>query len=252
MTAIALRIVQPVDGAVLPGATVVDLIGRVDTALVAHDGPNLFYRWYSSLFPSALNRYSINATALASPATPLSAALGVGSQVISLAVTDRPGETSADQVATRHGGVTGGAEGPQRCIIHVLRANLVAPLAGATLSRAGSQLDAEAPLHWARLDPATSAVTLNPDYHAINRLRYRWTFTPVGAPAGRRAATLAPAPAQLTYLPPGGPVTIARVRYSGPLPAPIDLGGYQLTLRVELIDDAAVGHEVARPVAIAP
>ena len=245
----SLTIVQPANGAVFhQGETQIRLVGQVGPLPAELVGIPLFYRWYSSLFPSQQDRYSIHATALSDPAVPFDAPLGPGSHAISLAASDRSGETATDQNTTSHGGVTGGAAGATQCIIHLLRAILVAPAApGATLSKANSTLEAEAPLHWGRQIGTTGTYEPNPDYHGLNRLRYRWRFDPTPAD-GRASATLDPAVSALTFVPGTQPL----VRYHGPLPAALGLGSYSLTLRVEDTANGAVGHEVSRPVTLAP
>ena len=248
MAAVALSIVQPVNGTVYyQGETQVRLVGRAGPLPPELAGVPLYYRWYSSLFPSQQDRYSLNATALSDPAAPFDAPLGPGSHAITLAAGDQAGETESAQNATRHGGVTGGAKSAGQCVIHLLRAILVTPAAaGAALSKANSTLEAEAPLHWGRKVGATNTYEPNPDYHGLNRLRYRWRFTPTPAD-GRATATLDPAVSALTFVPPeAGPL----VRYQGPLPAALGLGGYTLTLRVEDRKNSAIGHEVSRSVTI--
>jgi len=248
MTAVALTIVQPTDGTVFhQGETQVRLAGRVGPLPPELAGTPLHYRWYSSLFPSKKDRYSLNATALGNPATPFDTPLGLGSHAITLAASDQAGETENAQNAARHGGVAGGAAGAGKCIIHLLRAVLVTPAAaGVALSKAASVLEAEAPLQWGRQVGTTGTYELNPDYHSLNRLRYRWRFVPT--PADRRAAaTLDPPASALTFVPSG---EHPLVRYQGPLPAALGLGSYTLTLRVEDTGDASVGHEVSWPVTI--
>ena len=260
MTAVGLTIVQPANGAVFhQGETQIRLVGQVGPLPPELVGTPLHYRWYSSLFPSRKDRYSIHATALSDPAVPFDAPVGLGSQAISLAASDRAGEMESDQNATRHGGVTGGAAGATQCVIHLLRAILLTPAApGDTLSKTGATLEAEAPLHWGHQIGTTGTYEPNPDYHSLNRLRYRWRFTPTPAD-GRATATLDPAVSALTfrYVELTDPVTGVQIvqpvlRYDGPLPPALDVGSYSLTLRVEDTANSAVGHEVSRPVTITP
>jgi hypothetical protein len=217
MSALTLTIVQPSNGTVFyQGESHVRMEGRLESLPEELIGVTLHYRWYSSLFPSREDRYSINATALSDPSVPFDAPLGVGTHVISLAASDRPGETKSDQNATAHGGVAGGAD---QCVIHLLKATLVTPgTANATLNRAGDVLEAEAPTQWA-----------NPAYHDLNKIRYRWHFEPVPQD-GRKAATLEPPVQELTFVPPG---TRPLVRYDGKLPSDLGTGPYNLTLCVE-------------------
>lgn len=252
MVAVTLNITQPAHDSVFhEGETQIRLAGQVGPLPPELAGVSLHYRWYSSLFPAAADRYSINVAALNDPAIPFDATLGPGSQAISLAASDRAGETAADQNATQHGGVTGGAAGATACVIHILRAILVSPAtAGASLSKASEVLEAVAPLHWGRQIGTTGVYEPNPEYHGLNRLRYRWRFTPTPAD-GRAAAMLDPDVSALTYVPPpAGPGGQALIRYAGPLPAALGLGGYTLTLRVEDTANSATGHEFSRPVTI--
>lgn len=224
------------------------MVGRVGELPADLAGVGLFYRWYSNLFPSQKDRYSINAAALGDPAVPFDAPLGVGTHVITLAASDQAGETESAQNATRHGGVTGGPQGEKRCVIHLFRATLVAPQPNASLNRASTtlELDAEAPLQWWRTKPgSTNAHEPDPGYREINRIRYRWRFTPNPAD-GRAAADLVPSVEALVR-PPGA---ASRVRYPGPLPSGLGTGNYTLTLRVEDRNDPNVGHQTSRAVVL--
>ena len=247
MSAVELTIAEPQNGAVFfEGETQVRMVGQVGELPAELVGVGLFYRWYSSLFPSQKDRYSINVNALSDPAAPFDAPLGVGSHVISLAASDQDQETESAQNATRHGGVTGGSQGEKQCVIHLFRATLVTPQPNAALNRTSTtlELDAEAPLQWWRTKPGTTDVyELNPDYHEINRISYRWLFEPNPAD-GRAAADLIPSVETLTR--PSG--TASRVRYAGPLPSGLGTGNYTLTLRVEDKDDPDVGHQTSRAV----
>ena len=250
MSAVELTIVQPQNGAVFAqGETQVRMVGQVGELPAELAGVDLYYRWYSSLFPSQKDRYSINQTALGDPAAPFDAPLGVGSHAISLAASDQDGETKDAQNATRHGGVAGGAaEGEKQCVIHLFRATLVAPQPNATLNRASTtlELDAEAPLQWWRTKSgATDVFEINPDYREINRIRYRWRFAPNPAD-GRAAADLVPS-VEALIRPPGA---ASRVRYPGPLPSVLGTGNYTLTLRVEDKDDPSLGHQASRAVVL--
>jgi hypothetical protein len=224
MTAIPLQISAPTPNTAFSGAPTVSFAG---TAAIPPElnGVPLFYRWYSSLFPAVENRYSINAAALSSPAA--SFPLGMGSQSISLAVSDQTGEDQNAQNAAQHGGVTGGK---QNLVVHVFKANIFSPADGALVSRTGLKLTAEAPLKWYSRLENSDPFTPDADYHQTNRLRYRWVFTPEGAPVGRPTLELIPTLAEITYdnPPPASP----RLNYSPALPAAVD-GKYELTLFVE-------------------
>jgi hypothetical protein len=257
VAAVTLTIVQPAaEETVLRGteADNVALAGQIGGPLPdALEGVPLFYRWYSSLFRAATDRYSLNEPALTSPSQPFVTALRVGTHVITFAASDQTEETELAQENTRHGGVTGGAQGAGRRLVHVLGANPVVPPPGGptpTLRKAGARLEAEAPLHWGRRLGQSDGFEPNPEYHGRNRIRYRWRFTPRGAPAGRRAADLVPALQQLRFdpTPPSGFVPV--VRYDGALPSELDTGDYTLTLRVEDATDETVAHERSRNIVL--
>jgi hypothetical protein len=243
MAPVQLAIVQPADGAVLLNPAT-QLVGQLISAPPELAGVPLHYRWYSSLFPADEDRISINEVGLSDPATPLPYALGYGRNVLSLAASDKEPENQLTN--SLHGGVAGGSDGPTRCVVTFLRAAVVAPLAGATLSRASTTLVAEAPV---RAD--------DEDHAEADRLRYHWRFTP--QPADSRATVTVSGPplagdsgAFATLVFEAGAGSTGRVaRYSGALPSAIGLGAYQLRLRVESADDPALGAEVTRSVVIA-
>jgi hypothetical protein len=247
VSAVELTIVQPQNGAVFfQGETQVRMVGQVVELPAELVGVNLFYRWYSSLFPSQKDRYSINVNPLSDPATPFDAPLGFGSHVISLAASDQDKETEAAQNATSHGGVAGGSQGEKQCIIHLFKATIVAPQPNATLNRTSATLDAEAPLQWWRTKPGTTDVfEPNPDYHGINRILYRWIFEP--SPADGRATKILTPPVETLTRPSG---TESRVRYAGPLPSGLGTGNYTLKLRVEDKNDQNVGNQTSRAVVL--
>jgi hypothetical protein len=181
----------------------------------------------------------------------------LGSQIITLAAKDQPGESSGELQSVKHAGMTGGpvAPGnPSPCLVHVFIADLRTPASGATLSKASSVLAARAPSQWGKQAEAGPGFVINPAYHAVNRLRYRWRFAPSGPPAGRGSAELVPPSAQLTFVPAGseGPQTplVPLVRLSEALPAALGTGNYTLTLRVEDTDNPARGHEMSIPVVL--
>jgi hypothetical protein len=251
MSAVELTIVEPQNGAVFSqGETQVRMVGQAGELPTELAGVNLFYRWYSSLFPSQENRYSIHEDALSDPSLPFDAPLGVGSHAITLAASDHEEETKEAQNATSHGGVAGGSEGETQCVLHLFRAALLSPKPpNTTLNRASTtlQLDAEAPLQWGRKKAGSSNVfEPNPDYHGINRIRYRWRFTP-NPQDGRAAADLVPPVEALTFVPPG---TMPLVRFAGPLPSVLGTGNYTLTLRVEDKNDPNVGHQTSQAVVL--
>jgi hypothetical protein len=236
MTAVEVTIAEPADGMVVVGGSPVALVGRVGLLPPALSSVPLYYRWYSSEFPAQEGHYSLNEDPVLDPIVAYPANLSAGSQAITLAVGDQRGQDANAQNTTRNGGVGGGAKGPTACVVHVLRAVVRAPAPGASVSKAAATLQADGPVHWSE-----------PDYQAMNRLRYSWRFDPDPAD-GRKAADLVPSASALVAETSGG-VTV--LRYSGPLPD-LDLGGYTMRLRVEDIDDPTVADVAAVAVVIAP
>jgi hypothetical protein len=231
MPALAITLVRPADHTRLAGSGVL----RLTAALAAPAPVPLFYKWYSSAAADPLG------TALDLPA----ANLPLGSQVITFSAKDQAADTPAALQAVVFAGMAGGPKPDgQACRVHVLRAGLRQPAAGASLSRASATLAAEAPPRWARKIPPALVYETDPDHQALNRLRFRWRFSPLGAPAGRASADLLPSLAQWQYVPPPGDNSAPPLlRYSGPLPGGLGTGSYQLTLRVEDKDDAGFFHE---------
>lgn len=198
----------------------------------------LYYRWYDSFFAAEKGRYSVNASALSNPQSGYTVSLVLGSHAITLAATDVAGETDADLEAIQHGGMTGGGDGDNACVVHVFIANMMPPIS--PLSRAASVLEAEAPVLWGQPIPNTPDFELNEIYHKINRLQYRWEFQPVGGPAGRNTVDLIPANEAYIFFPPDDP-TPALIRYSGRLPDELH-GNYTLRLHVEDAQGELGGH----------
>ena len=263
MPVVTLQITQPANGAILEGSGVTPLRGSITSS--GH--PALFPKWYSSLVAPPTEASRESAIPVPGGANPLdftpAGGLPLGSQIITLAAKDKPGESPAELQAVLHAGMTGGPAAPANpspCLVHVFIADARAPVngaplaSGATLSKASSVLAARAPSQWGKKAAAGPGFVINPDYHAVNRLRYRWRFAPSGPPAGRAGAELVPTPAQLTFAPANsegaGAPQVALVRLSGALPAPLGTGNYTLTLRVEHVDTPARGHETSIPVVL--
>ena len=238
MSIVKLAILSPQHGATFVDAPRVRLRGGV----LSSGHPPLFFTWYSSLNtppPDAPTDVALKDSGGGAPADPLDfeTVLRVGSHVLTLAAKDVPGDTLADIAAVQDAGMAGGPEAAEQpCIVHVLIATMVEPAAdGETLSRAGSTLAAEAPVHWDA-----------DDYQAVNQVRYRWRFEPAPPVDGRPPVTLAPAAGELAF---DATVTPPLVRC--PLPGDLAPGNYTLVLRVESAADAAQGHEAARQVHVA-
>lgn len=236
MAAVELRIVEPENDAAFAGSPTVTFRGAFEKE--PPDVP-LFYRWYSSLYLDATQgQYAMNVDALTEVEAPFDAGLPVGSHVITFAASDRAGETDADFQAVQNGGVTGGLVGDRRCVIHVFKARVLAPLGG-DVARAGLTVAAEAPAVWAGSDDGQPPYTLNEDYQAYNRLRYRWRFEPIGAPADRPTLEYTPAPEDFGFDPETPP---ARLTYQPALPTTAT-GSYRIVLFVEDALDQGLPQE---------
>lgn len=237
MPVVSLRIEEPSNGTTVVGSVAVRLHGT----LVSQGPPPLFYKWYSSLVgPSDLSKKppdaSIQPPAGADPLNFLTL-LPVGSQVVTLAAKDVAGDTEAALKTVKNVGMAGGPAAPGNaapCVVHVLIAKIVAPISGATLSKANATLAASGPSTW-----------FDDDYKKVNQLQYRWKFNPQGDPPGRKPAEMTP-----EFPTPTPNPRKEEVRYTGALPAALSTGNYSLTLRVENKPNPAVGHEVSIPVVL--
>ena len=236
MAPVEVKILQPANGLTTVGPAPVKLKGELVSRPAEIADVPLYYHWYSSLRSGPEEQLSINDAS----ESELSATLGVGTHVLTFAASDQSMGTATAQIATLHGGVTGGSEGPAACVIHVLLATIVSPLDGATLSKASATLDAEAPWLWDDVE-----------YTEHNRLAFRWRLDPTPAD-GRAAGKLPPAGTPLVFEKATEENKVPVLRYHGPLPATLGLGAYRLTLRVERTDDATVGHESWISVVIVP
>ena len=228
MGVVQLTLTKPANGQVFTGAAAVPLAGRLDST---PSGP-LFYAWYSSLYvapdpvtDAALHRPS-------NPQTEVTKPLEVGTHVLMFTAKDVAGEDKASIAAVQEAGMAGGPVGtPSPCLVTVLTATLVQPSApGANLSKAGAILSAKAPVNWSQ-----------PDYPAINRVGYTFTFS-----SGSTSVPFTPNPNSLVF---EGDPAPPKVRYTGPLPASLPVGAYQLRLRVFDLQNTAVAHESA-PLAV--
>jgi hypothetical protein len=226
MGVVQLTITKPVNGQVFTGAAAVPLAGRVDST----PSVPLFYAWYSSLYvapdpvaDAALHRPS-------NPQTEVTKPLEVGTHVLMLTAKDVAGEDQASIAAVTEAGMAGGPPGtPSPCLVTVLTATLVQPSApGTNLSKANAVLAAKAPVNWDQ-----------PDYPAVNRVGYTFTFT-------SGSTTVPFAPTTLVF---EGDPAPPKVRYTGPLPASLPVGAHQLRVRVFDLQNTAVAHESA-PLAV--
>jgi len=246
MPPVDIQIVRPANGAMLSDGGPVALEAQVRSA--GH--PPLFVAWFTSLHAPPPAALALLEAGQLDPvvgaqlnwnqpqALALSASLGVGTHIISVSVKELAGNDAVTLQAVRHAGAAGGpADAPQPCVVTVLRADLAGTVA--SLSRGTATLEAVAPVLWDK-----------PEYQAVNRVGFAWRLTPLGAPAGRRAILVEPAPGQLAFVPaePGPPARPPLVRRSGPLSG-IDLGQYQLELRVFALSGSQQ-HTATRAVTI--
>jgi hypothetical protein len=227
MAVVTLTILSPSHGAVLgPDPQVFE--ARIDAG--APPSAVLHFRWYSSLPnapggpPPLVRPPDLDKVALApqSTARECTASLLVGSQAITLAVKDAPGDAEADLKTVRHAGSTGGdPKAPSPCVVHVLVADsrVPAPSTAATpvTANRAAGLWAQAPPSWP--DPA---------YQALNRLVYRWSFRPASGPP--------------VDVPPATPLEFRDRKDAEPpqvglpaIPATVPDGAYDLTLTVAYV-----------------
>lgn len=247
MPAISLNILEPASDTGYFGSPAVTLRGAVIEPPKELENVILYYRWYSSInIEARLDHYAINETALTDPGTPFSTLLGVGSHIITFAVSDRPGQTAAEMEAMRHGGVTGGFAGDARCVIHVFKAKIIAPVENSILHKNNETLIAEAPLIWGRVKPGTDPVQfeMNAEYDKVDRLKYRWEFVPIGLSDGRQTVNFVPAKNEYIFeeyvLDQNSKLMV--IRYTGPLPDNLN-GDYQMILHVEDRENKLGGHQ---------
>lgn len=240
---LTLEITEPKHGTVFMGNAPVTFKGRL---VGSAPGP-VFYKWY---LPDGVDTYT---------SAQVTAALGTGTHLITFTAKDVPTDSKDDLAKAKLVLMTGG--GPDLdtpCVIHVLYAQMIwSSAAPYRLSKAGARLQALAAGKWGRKN--NGGYDVDVDYQKINRLRYRWRFTPQGDPPNRKSGEIVPE--DKTPLPfavvddandikDGQPVKKAVVYYQGALPADLSPGNYTLTLRVEDRQDSSKGHEVSQMVEI--
>jgi hypothetical protein len=263
MGVVKLSIVEPQHGQSFQGAEASNVRLRGELRSSGHG--TLYYRWYSSL-AGALNGASDSPFDLMKP-------LAVGSHVLTFTTKDVQGDGLDDIQAVQDAGMAGGPPKPgveAPCVAHVFVATMVEPpdleTASTTLNRdGGGSLTAVAPSQWGTKHTTTGTYERNPDYHEVNKIRYRWRFQPSGPPEDRAGGELVFKPSGLPEDRPGelvlneeqmvfGPGATDNdpmvVRYQGRLPSGLGVGNYTLTLRVEDRDEPTKGHEVSRVVVL--
>lgn len=247
MADLVLHILQPANGAKLAGTAAVRLQGQLASGSAA----GLFFKWYSTLNATATKEHpELNTADHSAAKLDWTTPLDVGSHVLTLTASDQDGNDVASvKAVTRAGFAGGGPTSPEPCVVHRFVATLRTPAAdGANLSRASTTLEALAPSRWGKKHPTQAGVyVMDPDYHAVNGLRYRFRFAPAGPPDAAKTADVIPPSSALTFF-------IAAdnkpyVRWSGALPANLGNGAHVLTLFVESLD-GAVGHNMSRNVVL--
>jgi hypothetical protein len=218
----------------------------------------LYLKWYSSLESELAFTQMLESD----PRTwTIAPALPVGSHIITLTAQDKsdqgldPADLGDLYKSMEHIGSAGGPPPPLPLtgaprIVHVLVANMVSPAPSTlTLSKSTPLLEAQAPLQWATYPAYTDK---DPDYHAVNRVQYRWFFRPVATPPSSNVELDLAGDTLLQLMPPAAADEVPRLRYTGSLPDSLVTVGnsYIVTLRVQELGTAALGHEVSRAVTI--
>jgi hypothetical protein len=252
---IDMRIDQPDNQHVFIGTgtqphVLVDFAGRALSS--THEPAPLFFTWYSSL-ESELG----NATSLSN------IPLHVGSHVITLMAKDKSdagvpdNQLEALYKSVAHIGAAGGPPPPappgNPCVIHVLIANMLAPdSATTTLSRSNPLLEAQAPVQWANYvsGPSPGYEGLNPEYHAVNKIRYRWFLQRTHPTPGPEFELDLQAYVATEIIPAASASEASRLRYIGDLSSVAVGEKYSVRLRVEDKENSSVGHQAVRTVTI--
>jgi hypothetical protein len=244
MAAVELYIAEPQNDAAFSGSPTLTFRGGLIRRPPELADVALYFRWYSSLHPARHEEYAMSPALTAAEESFENPSVPMGSQVITFAASDRQGETDADFKAMQHGGVTGGLEGEGRCVIHVFRANILVP----DVPPETFTLQAEAPVLWAKSvnHDGKSPYAFNKDYHAYNRLRYRWRLEPIGAPSGRPTLEFIPDPEdRLIFDAPSDESPLPSVSYQPTLPSAA-VGEYRIVLYVEDARGEGLGQHQAQ------
>jgi hypothetical protein len=243
MADLSLSIVQPKDGTRVVGTSTLAFEGKV----MGQPPSTLYYKWY---LPD-----NGNYTTAKFDVWP-----GVGTHIVTFTAKDVPTDSPADIANAKLVLMAGGEEKIENvqspCIVHVFFARIVwSGNAPYKLSKANSRLQALTPMKWATLEgefnkdnPDANKYVTDAQYQKINRLRYRWWFTPQA-----QGATVNFEPALNFAFAVDARDSNKKVPvlyYQGKLPDTLIPGNYRLTLRVEDKQDGAFGHEAADNVEI--
>jgi hypothetical protein len=249
MAAVAVKILQPVHGARIAGAADVRLQGQ----LPAGGGAGLFFKWYSTLNGAATAANpELNAADHGLAKLDWNTPLDVGTHVITLAAADQEGSALAAIQAVTRAGFSGGAAlpgNPSPCVIHRFWAILKTPASdGLAMSKASATLVMRAPSRWAKETATGSGIYVkDPDYHAVNGIRYRFHFAPdLASPDPAKSADVIPAADDFSFfIDPGDHKPY--LRWQGILPGNLAAGANVMTLFAESLD-GTVGHAFPRKV----
>lgn len=188
MALIKLRIIKPDPADVKPIIGAPAEVTFIGAATLPDNSAKLYYRWYASSVVrlSSDNKilgYSMHENAFENASMEYKHKLGLGSHVITFAVSDQQDEKQQDFDNIRNAAVTGGRLGDSACVIHVYAARIVG--LSSAISKTNLKLSAEAPAEWDAkyLDVETNQYIF--PYQEINQLAYHWKLEPLGDPPGR-------------------------------------------------------------------
>jgi hypothetical protein len=264
MSVVKLKINEPQHGQNFLGASI-----RMRGEVLSTGHPQLHFKWYSNLVPPKPPPPPTNVPPNTEAAingagdNPLNfmATLPVGTHIITFAASNINSNDATELQKVTDAGMAGGPaldppppNAPPPCVIHVLVAQIDAPVGGASLSKAAAKtvIAAKVNSKWG-----------DRDYQAkLNRIQFRWRFEPSGAPANRPTVEFVPEfdfnpplasdpqPAGVLKLPFTFDAEKLLMRFEGQLPPALGTGSYVLKLRVERKDDALVGQDDSRQVTI--
>lgn len=211
----------------------------------------LYYRWYSSLYSASADeivnnsRFSINEDALQDPQSDYPVTVGIGTQAITLAVSDIQSEVLGEQQYANHVGVTGGIEGDAPCIIHVFKAELKETT---VITSQLIEIRVVGPALWSVWDSDENQFVFNTEYEKVNRIQYRFVLSPADANNELPTVTLRPEPNELVIdeTEPDVILLYRRELSEDTIPTRIAPGKYNLTLYLEnkatdeVMDDASI------------
>lgn len=242
-------ITSPQDGDLIAGPAAAN-VAFAATLSGAAPGPTLQLRWWSTVPPRPLVVANLPpnqvppmddiAIAPQSLYTSLKAPLWVGSQAITLAVKDQPGDAGADLKQVTQAASAGGTQPPHPCVVHVVVADPYLPptTGGVVMLPRAFGLWAQAPANWKTTD-----------YAALNLLTYSWTIAPSG---GGAPVTLPHAVTDLSFRAPDTAQKVPPLVGLPTVPAEVPAGAATLTLTVSATraDRVSTQHQSQVPVMV--